>query len=104
MVHRSGDQTWVPGNHLHRMRRVRPCRSFVGSRFGSRYEGGARVLLLAAGEHLHHTSRVGATSLNCLQFSSLLHPITHQHRYIMKPFYTESEAPVVLRKAQRSFC
>jgi hypothetical protein len=30
----------------------------VEGRFGSRYDGGSRVLYIAAREHLHHTSRV----------------------------------------------
>ena len=33
----------------------------VESGFGSRYDGGARVLVIAAREHIHHTSRVVAT-------------------------------------------
>jgi hypothetical protein len=40
-------------------------RSFVGSRFGSRYGGGAYMILIAAREHLHHASRVAA-NLNWL--------------------------------------
>jgi hypothetical protein len=31
------------------------CCSFVGSRFGSKYDGGACVLPVAAPTHLHHT-------------------------------------------------
>jgi hypothetical protein len=49
------------------------CRSVVGSRFGSRCGGGARVcLLIAAGEHLRHSSWVGAASHNQLLLTSNL--------------------------------
>jgi hypothetical protein len=55
-------------------------RLFVARCCCSRYDGEARVLrycvlLIAAREHLHHTSRV-AGSFNWLLISSLQHPIT----------------------------
>jgi hypothetical protein len=84
---------------------VRSCRSFVGSRFGSRCGGGARVLFIAAREHLHRICRVVlvsaspacgfphtvtssvvaefmVTRFNCLLISTLRHPITHHRRYL----------------------